>query len=630
MGRDEFPERSRVASVLHRWSWGVALLLAVGSAPSDSAAQAALVPLDTLHVQVGSRANARLPSLTRTVQLFDHHQIASLPVRTLSGLLAWATGVEIQARSPAQSDIGIRGGGFEQVVVLVNGVRMSDPQTGHFDLDLAVPLDQIDRVEVLRGPASALYGADAVGGVVNVVTKDAAQGWSGRIEGGSWGSARMSLAAGALGPLGTDVRVGGEFSRSDGHRAGTDHEATLVHASLHRPVNHGAFSAELGIGRRDFGARDFYAPYPSYEKTRTYTSALRWSSAEGRRPGIELGFSFRRHEDEFTLIRDDPAVYQNRHSSSQAGGDAIVRRELAAGLSVVAGGELFRDLLRSNSLGDRGETRGAFYLEGVLGNGAPGILSVGFRQDWHQGFGSFFSPSLSGALRFGAAAKIRGALGRSFRAPTWTERYYNDPVNRGRADLAPEKAWSAEVGFDIAPGGGVVFGLTAFRRAATELIDWARPNPAAGDGSQVPPPWETRNVEEATFHGIETEASGPAPFGLQWRFGGMWLSVDAGEIEGFTSKYALRPLTSQVSAGLERSVTGRGTVGLNVHRARRTGEEAYLRVDLRARVRTGGVWVYLDATNLLGEEYPDITGALAPGRAVFMGIEIGPGSGRAG
>ena len=158
---------------------GVLLSLIGPGSPAALQAQTLPVLLDTLQVQVGSRLSPQLPVLTRSVQLFGREEIDALPVRTISGLLEWATSVEVQSRSPAQSDLGIRGAGFEQVVVLVNGVRMSDPQTGHFDLDLAVPLDQVERVEILRGPASAVYGADAVGGVVNIVTRGGGPGVAG-------------------------------------------------------------------------------------------------------------------------------------------------------------------------------------------------------------------------------------------------------------------------------------------------------------------------------------------------------------------------------------------------------------------------------------------------------------------
>ena len=152
--------------------------------------------MDTLYVQAVSRTNPNLPASTRSIQLLTAEEISSLPVRTISEALEWATGVEVLSRSPAQSDLSIRGASFEQVVVLVNGVRMSDPQTGHFDLDLVVPLESVERVEVLRGAASALYGSDAMGGVVNIVTRAGKQPLAGSVQGGSWGTVRVSAQGG--------------------------------------------------------------------------------------------------------------------------------------------------------------------------------------------------------------------------------------------------------------------------------------------------------------------------------------------------------------------------------------------------------------------------------------------------
>jgi hypothetical protein len=112
---------------------------------------------------LGSRVSAELPLRTRSVQVLDRPTLESLPARSVAEALRWATGWSLGSRSPAQTDLSIRGGSFEQVLVLVDGVRMSDPQTGHFDLDLAVPLDRVERIEILRGPASAQYGSDAWG-----------------------------------------------------------------------------------------------------------------------------------------------------------------------------------------------------------------------------------------------------------------------------------------------------------------------------------------------------------------------------------------------------------------------------------------------------------------------------------
>lgn len=595
------------------WPWGC----------GDLSAQQIPIPLDTLTVQVGSRVRSRLPVLTRSIELLERDEIRSLPVRTVSGLLEWATGVEILSRSPAQNDLSVRGAGFEQVLVLVNGVRMSDPQTGHFDLDLAVPLEEVERVEILRGPASAFYGADAVGGVVNIVTSQGVPGARARMEGGSWGTARMSAEGGVEGGGGGSFQASGELARSDGHRAGTDYETALLHLSGGHPLGQGRLQGELGLSRKDFGARDFYAPYPSFERTRTYTSSIRWGSAPGKALNVEAGGAFRQHEDDFVLIRDNPAVYRNRHTSSQSGADLALRTTPRSGLDLAFGGEVFWDFLRSNSLGDRTERRGAVFGEMVMGKGRAGALSVGLREDWHQGFGAFFSPSVSASYSVGPSLRLRTALGRSFRAPTWTERYYQDPANVGRADLLPERAWSGEIGADVTGGSAVGLSLTAFLRRSSDLIDWARAVDAP-EGA----PWETRNVKEATFEGLEADLAVSGPWESQWSVGGSLLSLATEDTRGLVSKYALRPLRERLVVGVRRSFGSRFSVGLQAQRGRRAGEDPFHRVDLRTSVRLGSAWLYLDGTNLADEAYPDITGAAAPGRALFLGIQVGASGAR--
>lgn len=602
------------------WSW-------VGAA-QEGRAQDRPFPLDTLRVAVGSRVDGRMPALTRSVRVLDRAELERLPVRTLAEALAWAVGVDIQARSPAQADLSLRGSSFEQVVVLVNGVRVSDPQTGHHDLNLTVPLDRIERVEILRGAASALYGADAVGGVVNVVTRQAEAGWHGRVEGGSWGTVRGSVGAGWGDPHGRFVGGGAEWSRSDGHRPGTDYEMVLLHGKGGGQVGRGSLRGEVGLARRDFGAQDFYARYPSFERTRTYTAALRWfggggtegvrsPSGDGRAFLLELGTSVRRHEDEFILVRTQPSLYRNRHTSHVLGGDLLARFRGPMGWRMALGGEAFGDLLESNRLGNRQELRGGLYAEMVRGGGGtPWVVTLGARQDWHEGFGGAFSPALSASYTFAAGVRLRGAAGRSFRVPTFTERYYRDPANVGREDLGTERAWSGEVGADLSPSGTLALSVTAFTRKAEGLIDWARPV-----GAPPTTPWETRNVKEATFLGLEGEARWEGPAGLQWTVGGSALSFQADDLPGFVSKYVLRPLTEQWTVGVRRQVGGQTLVGLHLQQGRRKGEEPHRRLDFQTRFRLASWVIHLDGTNLADERHPDVTGAPSPGRGFFLAVE---------
>ena len=158
-----------------------------------------------------------------------------------------------------------------------------------------------------------------------------------------------------------------------------------------------------------------------------------------------------------------------------------------------------------------------------------------------------------------------------------------------------------------------------------DLIDWAKSTEADAES-----PWETRNVEEATTKGVEAELSIPGPLKTRWTFGGMLLSLESEEAAGFLSKYALRPPEEQLNLSVSRSLGDVVSLGLNLQRAKRRGGDAYHRLDLRGGLHFGPTRLYLDATNFLDAEYPDVTGALAPGRAVHMGIEVGTGGGGTG
>jgi vitamin B12 transporter len=177
-----------------------------------------------------------------------------------------------------QADLSIRGSGFEQVLVMVDGVPINDGQTGHFHLDHAVPLDAIERVEVLRVPASALYGSAAVGGVVNIVARRGRSELVARTHVVSFGAAAVGAEA-ALYAGRIAARVSADHDRSDGHRPGTDHRITQARLAVDAPLVYGTVRGDVACAGRDFGAEGFYAPFDSYEQTRTLTAALSWLPA---------------------------------------------------------------------------------------------------------------------------------------------------------------------------------------------------------------------------------------------------------------------------------------------------------------------------------------------------------------
>ena len=593
----------------------VSLVLAAGVA----GAQEPAAPLDTVRVTVGSRTNAAVAVRSGTV--IDRARIEALPARSVAELLESVLGVDVERRSPAQADFAMRGSSSSQVLVLVDGVRVGDLQSNHFNLDLAVPLDAIERIEILRGPGSALYGADAAGGVVNIVTDDGLAAGPGRAAartwGGSYGSAGIALAGErALGAFG--VRVAGEYERSDGHRAGTDYETTQATAAVSRRAGGGRLRAQAGIGERDFGAADFYAPYPSYERTSTRTASLRWDAADRGKVRGHVAAAWRRHADDFILDRDEPALYRNRHLTWQSSLEGVARTTVTPRIELVAGVEGSAARLWSARLGDRSEDRLALFAEATRGRAGELVLNAGTRVDWSSVNDVFVSPSLGASLPLGRWTRLRASAGRGLRAPTWTDRYYEDPANVGDPALRPEEFWSGEVGLLLLPPGRWSVDAAFFTRRAKNVIEWARPADAT-PGT----PWRTMNVAEATYHGAELEVGVRDVLGADWSLRGSALSFDADGAEGFVGKYALRPTVRSAGGSVTTPLWARAEATLDASWAKRAGGEERVQVDARIAQRWRAVRVTLDLRNLTDADWLDAAAKPVAGRSAFVGIELG-------
>jgi len=578
------------------------------------AQRAATTALDT--VRVTSRASASLAGATRSTEVLTRADLARLAGRSLADVIGRALGADVQTRSPAQSDLSLRGSTFNQVVVLVDGVRVSDVQSGHYALDLAVPTAMIERIEILRGTGSALYGSDAVGGVVNIVTRDDASLRQLALRGGSFGSASASaLAAGDA--AGLRLAAGVDGDRSSGHRDGTDYDVTQVRASAERGTPMGRARLDVGQGLRRFGAADFYSPYPSEETTRSTTAALRLTGDDARRMAVSGSLHTRRHSDLFTLRRDDPAFYQNEHLSWESGGDVTARATLSPLATLVAGAELLDARLRSARLGDHAQLRQAAFGELTVGAPSRVVLNAGLRGDRVQGVGDFLSPSIGIALPLAGTAQLRGSVSRGFRAPTWTERYYRDPANVADSSLAVERFWSSEIGVRAAPAGIGFADVALFERQAAELIDWARPA-----GSPPATPWRTMNFTAARYRGVEASLRAPALGGVDWTLRASGLRLDASAAAGLEGKYALRPLTRTLGATASLPLGDAGALTLDALRARRAGETDHTQVNARLGVPLLGVHASLELVNLTNTSFLDASGKPVAGRSVFVGATL--------
>jgi iron complex outermembrane receptor protein len=209
------------------------------------------------------------------------------------------------------TDLSIRGSGIGETLLLLNGQRINDPQTAHHDMDIAVPLEAVARVETMRGSGSTMYGSDAAGGVVNIVTeKPERTEVRLRAAAGNIGMNQQSGSiAGGVGAVAERLVFSRDFS--SGFMPDRDYRNLQLASMTHVSTGLGPADFTLAYADRPFGAGQFYGNFNSWENTKTWFASAQQSIGTK----TTASFSYRRHSDLFVLYRDRPELYVNRHVS---------------------------------------------------------------------------------------------------------------------------------------------------------------------------------------------------------------------------------------------------------------------------------------------------------------------------
>ncbi len=563
-------------------------------------------------VVTGTADPIPLDESDRSVDVIGNLRAKLLLFGNLGNILQLDSSVDLQQRASGgvQGDISIRGGTFGQTLVLLNGMRLNDVQSGHHNFDVPAPLDAIGRIEILHGSGSTLYGSDAVGGVVNVLTRaDEQPELVFRSAVGSFGtnteSGRLSFSHDIFTEqlsFGRELSDGFEDDREYRNLSGSSE--TLIRTSL------GTTRIFLSALDRPFGANQFYGNYNSWERTKTWFALLQQDL--GRNTSV--GFSFRRHTDLFELLRDNPALYTNRHADETW--DLVIRRhnDLPHAARLLYGVEAIDESIQSNNLGNHRRAEGAGY--GVLDFRALHrfSLSLGAREEFFGRHQAFFAPTISGGAWLSEKVKLRASVSRAFRRPTFTDLYYQDPADIGNPNLKPEEAWNFEGGIDWHLSQNWRASATVFDRTLKNGIDYVR--------SSLSAPWMATNFDRVRFLGVETSLSGSLPHSQQVSFQYTALHGTEGELNGFESKYLFNYPVHEAIATWQilapKGIIARTRIGA----LQRYGYHPYGLWDIylgwtRYRVRP-----YLQATNITNTRYQEITGVDMPGRAALVGVEI--------
>ena len=469
-----------------------ALLVTVASVQAQEA-------LDEVTVS-GTRAPLTIHQSARMVTVLDTLQIRSAPVQSVNDLLKYAVGVDVRQRGTMgiQTDISIRGGTFDQIAILLNGVNISDPQTGHLAMDLPVDLSEIDRIEILEGPAGRVYGTSSLVGAINIVTRtEADSGIDLHLQGGSFGTFSGGIRANLSGDR-WNHQVSASYGRSDGYSRNAAGALNADWKTL-KGFYQGGFSSpavdidwHLGLSAKDYGANTFYsARYDDQFEHGLKTFVAVQAETKGR-VHLHPVLYWNHSADRFELFRGDAShVPFNYHSTNVFGGNLGGWTESVLGRTAF-GVELRHEGIVSTTLGeplaqphpirgtDRSYDKGlsrthiSFYLEHNVilrwFTASAGVAAI--RNTWDgQPFRLYPGADLS--VRIGARWKAYASWNTSLRLPTFTELYYSVGGHAADKYLRPERLQAFELGHKyLQPGISAV--ASVYHHRGTDMIDWIK------------------------------------------------------------------------------------------------------------------------------------------------------------
>ena len=439
----------------------------------------------------------------RNLIIIDSVFLNNSSAKNLSEILQQVIGVDIRRRGndDIQSDLYIRGGSFDQTLLLINGIKVEDSQTGHHQMNLSVPTNLIDKIEILKGPGSRIFGMNAFNGAVNIITKKNSENGYINLD---YGSFKTFQASGSI-PINTKKTshiLSSTYRQSDGYRYNTDYNYFNLFYSGIIEINDSNLEILFSNSDRKFGANGFYASPEARDQYEETNGSLLNFKLRKKRENIstESSLYWRRHEDTYIYIRDNPSIYKNDHISHKLGLQNNISIFSDIGITGI-GIDLSNTWLSSNNLGERNRFITTIFAEQLINKNkfsfTPGIAFSIYEKPSNDLFKSKLFPGIDIGYKLSDKISLNANIGETFRIPTFTDLYYSDPNNQGNENLDPEKAFTSEIGLKLKEKNYGI-SLSLFRRKSDDLIDYVKANP---DDK-----WSPQNIKNVITTGIEFDS----------------------------------------------------------------------------------------------------------------------------
>ncbi len=646
--------------------------------------QSAEAQTDTLNVdeiQIEStRTQTELLQLGKIIHVISREEIENLPVTSVSDLLDFTASIDIRQRGAhdVQADVSMRGSSFEQVLILLNGVKLNDVQTGHHNMNLPVSFESIERIEILEGPGIREFGANAYTGAINFITNE---GTANQLKINTLSGQNGLFQAGASVNFGIGKmrnHLSGDYSQSDGYLFKNDVNNTdfqkfsiFWHGALKFKASKLQFQA--GYIDKGFGANGFYSPkYPwQYEQIKTTFGNLKFST--NTKHPFQISFSFRDNQDRFELFREDryvrdgnyfvynsvdtavfsKGVYQawnyykghNYHFTTTSETEIKQNFNTKFGKTSVGAALRYEHIL-SNVLGEAadtvavpGEPYGQFTKAkervhyNIFGEHVYQInkfqISAGANANFNDDFNWNFSGGADILYRISKNISTYISANQAFRLPTFTDLYYVGPTNLSNPDLKPETAITYEIGTKYR-NSNIYAHLAVFQRIGQNTIDWGR----LSDTEK----WQSMNLTELITKGAE--------FSVQKKFeknafvrtiSGAYSYTTTNKVENnYQSMYALDYLKHKAVFGFSHKIWRNFGASWTVKYESRNGTysryidseiqtfdyKPFTTADVSVFWKNSMVEIYAKANNFTDTQYFEIGGVQMPGRWILGGVKL--------
>ncbi len=585
----------------------------------------------------------------RIVSVLSRTEIEQAGVQSVNDLLKLATGVDVRQRGGfgIQTDISIDGGTYEQVTILLNGVNINNPHTGHLTSDFPVTIQDIERIEILEGAASRIYGGQAFGGAINIVTRnDKENSLDIGAEGGSHGTTvadgRLAMTIGKV-----SNRLSGSGGRSDG---GTINDAwskgQLYYQGDYTEDKIG-INWQFGFSRKEYGANTFYggSSIDQWEQNERYLISV-GAETKGRFQ-LTPNVFWNRTYDNYQWHKGTP---NNSHQADVYGARLGGHIKWVAGETAMSA-ELRNEGILSSSLGipmEEGDyvwahgaqkqytkratrTNISFNVEHdiIL---AHWTICAGLLANMNTSAGHKFRfyPGIDIAYRPSATWKLYVSYNKGFRLPSYTDLYYSSPDITGNDQLRPEENRSLSVGAKLQHS-GLVATVRGFYNRGHNMIDYVKQeyNDAAHADN-----FDLDNLGAQAE--LAYNLSQVSDFVSNISLGYTYIHQNRkGKYDIFTSLYADDYLRHKLVASLSHHIWSKLSATWNVRYQKRMGAyqfydgltatdelcryHPYATLDIKLQWTDKRYQVYVKGSNLTNHKYQDLGNIPQPGIWIMAG-----------